>query len=166
MIMSKAELLTALTHESKVLLHLAGKVDRTQLDYRPTPKQRSTLEMLRYMGMMGPEIVKYAFAVTPSFDDWAKATEAAGQRDYDQAVAMIAALPETYDALLAKVPEAEFRTEITDFDEQQTSRGAFLVNLVIGGHAAYRTQIFCYLKACGQENLTSANLWSGMDMPA
>ncbi len=166
MIMTKAELLSALTHESKVLLHLAGKVDRTQLDYRPTPKQRSTLEMLRYMGMMGPEIVKYAFAVTPSFDDWTKATEAAGQRDYDQAVAKIAALPETYDALLANVPDAEFRTEITDFDEQKTSRGAFLVNLVIGGHAAYRTQIFCYLKACGQENLTSANLWSGMDMPA
>ena len=29
-------------------------MDRAQLDYRPTPTQRTTLELLRYMAIMGP----------------------------------------------------------------------------------------------------------------
>ena len=41
------------------------------------------------------------------------------------------------------------------------SRGAFIVNLVLSGSAAYRTQIFLYLKACGREELSTANLWGG-----
>jgi hypothetical protein len=46
-----------------------------------------------------------------------------------------------------------------------TSRGAFIVNLLMGGHAAYRTQLFLYLKACGREELGTMNLWGGMDAP-
>ena len=34
---------------------------------------------------------------------------------------------------------------------------------VLGGHAAYRTQLFMYLKACGQEHLGTVNLWRGAD---
>ncbi|MCX6599281.1 MAG: hypothetical protein NTV70_23255, partial [Acidobacteria bacterium] len=45
-------------------------------------------------------------------------------------------------------------------------RGAMLVSMVLSGHAAYRTQLFCYLKACGREELGTANLWMGMDAPA
>jgi hypothetical protein len=38
--------------------------------------------------------------------------------------------------------------------------------MVLCGHAAYRTQLFCYLKACGREELTTMNLWAGVDPPA
>ena len=48
----------------------------------------------------------------------------------------------------------------------KTTRGAFIVNMVLGGHAAYRTQLFCYLKACGREELGTSNLWRGVDPPA
>src|SRR2546422_1902679 len=41
-------------NEVRILVHLAGKVDKSKLDYRPTPKQRSTLELLQYMAIMGP----------------------------------------------------------------------------------------------------------------
>jgi len=49
MVLTKRELVAALHNEVRILLHLAGKVDRTQLHYRPTPKQRSTIELLRYL---------------------------------------------------------------------------------------------------------------------
>ena len=48
---------------------------------------------------------------------------------------------------------------------RKSSRGALLVNLVLGGHAAYRTQLFCYLKACGRDELNTMNLWAGADGP-
>jgi hypothetical protein len=47
----------------------------------------------------------------------------------------------------------------------KTTRGAFLVNLVLCGCAAYRTQLFVYLKACGREELSTLNLWAGIDAP-
>ena len=47
-----------------------------------------------------------------------------------------------------------------------TTRGAFIVKYVLGGHAAYRTQLFLYLKACGHDELATSNLWSGADPPA
>ena len=46
MVLTKSELITSLQHEVHILLHLAGKIDRAALDYRPSPKQRSTIELL------------------------------------------------------------------------------------------------------------------------
>jgi hypothetical protein len=43
------------------------------------------------------------------------------------------------------------------------TRGVLLVRLVLSGHAAYRTQLFCYLKSCGREELNTMNLWTGTD---
>src|SRR3981189_3680002 len=54
MVLTKEELISSLRREVRILLHLAGKVDKSKLDYRPTPKQRSTLELLQYMAIMGP----------------------------------------------------------------------------------------------------------------
>ena len=41
------------------------------------------------------------------------------------------------------------------------SRGSHIVSLVLGGHAAYRTQLFLYLKANGRDELNTYNLWGG-----
>jgi hypothetical protein len=46
---------------------------------------------------------------------------------------------------------------------RKASRGSLIVNLVLCHYAAYRMQLFLYLKACGREELNSRNLWTGMD---
>ena len=46
MVLTKAELIGSLQHEVNILLHLADKVDARSMDYRPTPKQRSTIDWL------------------------------------------------------------------------------------------------------------------------
>jgi hypothetical protein len=53
-VLTKDELITNLQHEVRVLLHLTSKVDPATLDYRPSAKQRSMLELLQYMVIMGP----------------------------------------------------------------------------------------------------------------
>ena len=65
---------------------------------------------------------------------------------------------------MAGVSDAELRGEIEMFGNR-TTRGAFIVNLVLCGCAAYRTQLFLYLKACGREELGTMNLWAGVDAP-
>jgi hypothetical protein len=166
MVLTKQELIAALQHEVRILVHLAGKVDRSHLGYRPTPTQRSTLELLQYLSMMGPTIVRYAKTNSTDPALWGDAKTAADARDFDQTVAAIAAQGDEYAALLGDMTDADFRGDLMGFDGSKTSRGAFIVNLVLGGCAAYRTQLFCYLKSCGRDELSTMNLWAGIDAPA
>ena len=64
--------------------------------------------------------------------------------------------------MLAPWTEAEMRSEINMFGNV-TTRGAALVNMVLCGYAAYRMQLFLYLKAMGREELNTINLWGGAD---
>lgn len=165
MVLTKAELVGALQNEVRIVLHLAGKIDRAKLDYRPTPKQRSTIELVRYLSMMGPVIAKSIAAGAFDEDAWTAAERAAAARDLEQALEAIAAQKETYATLLAGVSDADLRAEIEMFGEKG-SRGAFLVNLLLCSCTAYRMQLFLYLKASGREELNSTNLWGGVDPPA
>jgi len=62
--------------------------------------------------------------------------------------------------------DADFRAQMTGFDGKQVSKGMFINQLVVSGHAAYRTQLFLYLKSCGRDELSTYNLWQGVDAPA
>jgi hypothetical protein len=164
MALTKSELISSLQNEVRILLHLVSKIDRTKADYRPTPKQRSIVELLKYLSIMGPSLVKAAKAGTFDPAVWSEAEKTAAARDFDQTVAAIAAQTDTYAALLGEVSDADLRATITMFGNP-TTRGAFIVNLALCGHAAYRTQLFGYLKACGREELSTMNLWAGIDAP-
>ncbi len=165
MVLTKSELVSSLQNEVRILLHLATKIDRAKLDYRPTPKQRSTLELLKYLSMMGPVIIEAA--KSGGFDPaaWTAAEKAADARSFDETLAAIGAQTQGYATLLADVSDADLRREIEMFG-QRSSLGSFLVNTVLCGCAAYRTQLFVYLKACGRVELSTMNLWGGMDAPA
>jgi hypothetical protein len=164
-VLTKAELIGSLQHEVRILLHLASKIDRSKLDYRPTPKQRSTLELLQYLSIMGPALVQVAQAGTFDPAAWTTIEKAAAARDFDQTLAEIGRHTDMYATLLGGMSDADFRSEVDMFGSK-TSRGAFIVNLVLCGCAAYRTQLFLYLKACGREELSTMNLWAGADAPA
>jgi len=164
MVLTTPELIGSLQNEVRILLHLAGKVDRAKLDYRPTPRQRSTLELLQYLSIMGPALVEVAQAGAFDPPKWTALENAAKARDFDQTLAAIADHTDRYAALLGGMSDADFRSEVEMFG-QKTTRGAFIVNMVLSGCAAYRTQLFNYLKACGREELSTMNLWGGMDAP-
>jgi hypothetical protein len=165
MVMTKPELIGSLQNEVRILQHLITKIDRDKLDYRPTPKQRSTLELLQYLTIMGPELIKATKAGTFNPETWTTAEKTAYSRDFDQTVAALAAHKDGYAKLLGEWSDADFRGEIEMFGSKST-RGAFITNMVLGGCSAYRTQLFLYLKSSGREELNTYNLWAGMDPPA
>jgi hypothetical protein len=165
MVLTKPELIGSLQHEVHILVHLASKIEPTMVDYRPTPKQRSTIELLKYLVAMGPALIDAAKAGKFDPDAWTVRANAAAAMDFNQTVAALAAQREIYATMLGDMSDADFRTEIEMFG-RKTSRGAFIVNMVLGGCAAYRTQLFLYLKACGREELSTMNLWAGVDAPA
>ena len=164
MVLTKSELVASLQNEVRILLHLAGKLEPQMIDYRPTAKQRSSLELLRYLTVMGPILIKSC--KTGAFDvpAWTEADKAAQARDFQQTLAALAAQTEIYATLLADFSDADFRGEIEMFG-RKTTRGNFLVNTVLSACAAYRMQLFLYLKTCGREELNTMNLWAGVDAP-
>jgi len=163
--MTKEELIGSLQNEVRILLHLAGEIDRKWLDYRPTPKQRSILELLRYLVSMGPMLIRSVKAGAFDVPGWNASVAEANLMDFDQVLAAIQTQSNTYAELLAGCSDADFREGIDLFGSGKASRGSVIINMVLCGCAAYRTQLFIYLKACGREELNTMNLWMGMDAP-
>jgi hypothetical protein len=118
------------------------------------------------MTIMGPGLVQAAKTGAFDRDAWVEANKAAEARDWNQTVAVIKKQGDDYAKLLADMSDADLRAEMTGFDGNKISKGKFLVDLVLAGHAAYRTQLFCYLKSCGRDELGTMNLWQGVDAPA
>ncbi|HEY2380643.1 MAG TPA: hypothetical protein VGK48_05615 [Terriglobia bacterium] len=165
MVLSKEELIASLQNEVRILLHLAGKIDRSKLDYRPMLKQRSTIELLRYLVCMGPMLVRATKAGAFDQAAWQAAIAEANAMNFDQVLGAIDKQSSLYAELLNGFSEQDFRSEVDMFGNGKTTRGAFLVNLVLSGCAAYRTQLFLYLKAGGRDELNTMNLWGGVDAP-
>jgi len=165
MVLTKDELIGSLQNEVRILLHLAGKIDRNKLDYRPTAKQRSTLELLRYLVVMGPMLIRGVKAGKFDPAAWGAAVNEANAMNFDQVLGAIENHRATYAQLLSEFSEADFRKDVDLFGSGKSSSGAVIVNMVLGGHAAYRTQLFLYLKSSGREELNTMNLWAGIDAP-
>ena len=91
--------------------------------------------------------------------------EAANGLDFDAVVKSLESQAAFYSSTLGAMSETDFAKQV-DLFGQSSSSGSLIVNLVLSGHAAYRTQLFLYLKACGREELGTYNLWGGMDAPA
>jgi hypothetical protein len=166
MVLTRSELIDALRDEVRILVHLAGKIDRSMLDYRPTPKQRSTLELLRYMAIMGPTqlavIEKGVFDRPTLSGTWSPAEARANAMTFDEALAAVELQADDYARILGGWSDEFFRSPVDRFG-RKVSRGSLVISLVVSGHAAYRTQLFLYLKANGREELSTVNLCAGID---
>jgi hypothetical protein len=168
MVLTKNELIAALEHEVRILLHLAAKADPAQLDYRPTAKQRSTLELLRYLAIMGPIHLRGVLAPAFDMDEWRNAWRtgeaAANAMNREQATQAIGRQSALFTELLGACSDGDLRAQIEMFG-RTASRGSMIVSLVLSHYAAYRMQLFLYLKASGREELNTMNLWVGIDTP-
>ncbi len=166
MVLTKDELISALRGEIKLWLHLASRVDPAKLDYRPTPKQRSLLELLQYMTIMGPIHLRGAIRGTAERKEWGHIwnTEEARAKvmNLEEVKDAIAKQPALFAELLGACSDADLRAEVEMFG-RKASRGSMIVSLVLTHYAAYRMQLFLYLKGCGREELHTMNRWAGMD---
>lgn len=163
MILTKSELIALLQREVRILQHLITKIEPAMLEYRPTPKQRSTIELLKYLTNMGPTLVRYAKGQPLGAAEMTAVVETANARSFDETVSVLASHADVYVRLLADMSDDDFRADVAGFDGLPVTRGQFMVYHVLGQSAAYRMQLFQYLKACGREELNTMNLWVGVD---
>lgn len=166
MSLTASEILGILQNEIRVLGHLGSKVEPAMLDYRPSAKQRSLLELLQYLAIMPPIHIRAIQAGVFDMESWRKTwgeqQAIAKSMDLQQCRDAIARHGALFADVLHSLSESDLRTEFEMFGSR-SSRAAKLITLVVSHLAAYRMQLFLYLKACGLENLNTMNLWAGRD---
>jgi len=166
MVLTKDELIAAFQKEVQIFVHLISKVDPAKIEYRPSAKQRSVLELVRYMTIMAPAMIESIkggdFSREAMGAIWGTRETASKAMNWEQAVAAVGRQSDEITREVGGWTDAEFRSEISMFGQVMT-RGAAMVNMVLCGYAAYRMQLFLYLKAMGREELNTINLWMGAD---
>ncbi len=168
MVLTKDELIGALQNEVRILLHLISKVDLDKLDYRPTANQRSTLKLVQYLAIMAPIHLRTILA--PGFDmnawrrGWSTSEASAKSMSLEDAKMAIGEQSDLFRERLSACSDADFGAELEMFGAR-SSRGSWIVSLMLCHYAAYRMQLFHYLKSSGRDELNTLNLWAGMDGP-
>lgn len=166
MVLTKEEAIGALQEEVRIILHLASKVEPKMLDYRPSPKQRSLLELLQYLVVMAPVQLKTIVAGDFTMDSfrarWQPAEAKAKAMSLEEAKASIGKQSALFPELIGQLSDADLRAEVELFG-RKASRGFWIVRLLLCHYSAYRMQLFLYLKACGRGELSTMNLWMGAD---
>jgi hypothetical protein len=115
--------------------------------------------------VMGPALIASIRSGVFDTTIWQAALADASRLTFDEALAAIGKQSRQYAALIAEFSDDDLRSEVQMF-YRTGSRGSIIVNIVLCHHTAYRTQLFLYLKACGRDELGTANLWAGMDAAA
>ena len=120
MVLNKSELISALQNETRILAHLATKVEPSMLAYRPTPKQRSTLEWFQYLSIMGKRLVIDGRAGMFNAEAWTAAEKAAFAGSFDETVAAIKDLGPFYAKAVSEISDEDFRKQVTFFGTTQS----------------------------------------------
>src|SRR5580698_11489410 len=119
MVLTKDELIAAFQKEVHILNHLVGKVDPAKIDYRPSAKQRSVLELIQYMTVMAPAMTESikggVFTQEAMGAIWGTRDAASKAMNWEQAVAAVGRQSDELTRYIGGWTDADFRSDINMF---------------------------------------------------
>ncbi|MBA3699130.1 MAG: hypothetical protein H0W78_09765 [Planctomycetes bacterium] len=157
---TKAAFLKSIALEAKIIKHLVTQIPTGQADWRMTPPQRSTIELIRFLSFMPYASVE--FALTQGWDKWeGHETRAKDLQSADFPKAMDKQI-KGITKLLAKLNDGALKRKTTKhWNGTKMTLGDALVAMVLSTMVAYRMQLFLQVKASGAPQLTSSDCWQG-----
>lgn len=164
-VITKDDLLTSMTLECDIALHLHSKLTPQAAGYRPSTDQRSTTELLRYLAICGiagtTSMVKGDWKLFAAFRERSAALEvkdfpAAMTRQKEELAALFAGItPEQFATQQAPMPGGAVTLPL----------GVAILNGPFKWLAAYKLELFVYAKASGAHDISTSNAWRGVDTP-
>jgi hypothetical protein len=157
---TKQQYLDSYLREIDIIKHLAEKVTPAMLEYRPTPGQRSMLELMQYLGQVSGTVMTVFIHPDQNYAELKKAGDLV-----------------TFENFTSKMDEqaqmvTDLITPLTD-DQLASEVSFFGMNHPLNIHllnalkwiTAYKMQLFLYIKANGVDTIGTSNVWGGKDMP-
>lgn len=158
--MNRDEILDLMLRECDICVHLYGKIPPGGMEFRLSPPQRSTAELLRYLTYIGVAAVNCF--VTGSWDPYSvfeKAAETLDPKDFPAAMERQKA---GLRAQFAELTEADLtRKRFAMPWGVELALGPAIVSLAYASLVAYRMQLFLQAKAAGNAALGTADCWQG-----
>lgn len=147
--------------EARIIKHLATKVSKDIGDYRPSSSQRSTLELMQYLSATGSTTMKVMLTEnTKAGEDYIAFKEGVTLENFAEKMDMqLADMKEMF----LKMSDEDLKKEF-DYYGLRT-KAEHLFENTLKGFAAYRMQLFLYVKANGVD-VNTYNVWVGMDDPS
>ena len=161
--LDKNQMLDSLIREGRIAKHLLGKLPEGAQNYRPTPGQRSALELARYIAMCGIGGARAMYDMHwEGYKDWVAKTSDLTFEELPAAIdAQAEALREFFDGLT----EEEFATKMVKLPTgEEMTLACALLEVSVKWMTAYRMQLFLYCKQAGNEDIWTPNCWGGVDM--
>ncbi len=159
---TKQQIWDSFKRELSIIKHLAEKVPVGQEHHKPTEKQRTTLELLQYLGAMGVGMLAaIAAGDAAGFAPYADRSKEVTVENFAEMIDQEEGeMKEIYDAFT----DAALAEDITLFGRTQ-SRAVFILEH-LKTMTGYKMQLFLYAKASGSEHIGTSNVWGGVDAPA
>lgn len=160
---TKEQFIKTIQHETNVCKHLYSKMTPEALDYRPTPGQRSMLELLQYLTTL--VIVPAKAIVSNDWNHVRDDLERAKSMNAGQFCEAMDKQCEELVRLIADVSENDLLEKTAQTPMGPFQLGEALVLFPMKFIACYRMQMFLYLKAAGVSDIGTYNCWRGVDKP-
>jgi hypothetical protein len=162
---TKADIISSIAKELRIIAHLTSKLQPAQLAFRFTPGQRSTQELLEYLAVTAEGVI--SAQLTGSWAVWEKREEEVKGLDLARFPAAFAAQQQAVESLLAPFSESQFAAKrVVNFQGKDVALAEALFEGIVKQLVGYKTQLFLQAKAAGLSGLGSANLWRGEDAAA
>ena len=161
--LAKDDIRDLIFKEIDICLHLFGQIPAGGMDYRPTPEQRSTLELLRYISVCA--IGGSRAMADGTWEAWAGFAERADAMAPEDFPAAMATQREELSAFFAGITQEELETRMatTPMGTELTLERA-LVELPLAWMIGYRMQLFLYAKQAGNADIWTPDCWVGISM--
>jgi hypothetical protein len=164
MIYTQSNFIQSIEQEFTILKHLAEKIPSGTDGYKPTEKQRTTLELLQYLSTIFSAFVEVVYkndvTLFPELtaDSATTTVENFGEK-MDAQLAL-------FKTRLAQFTDADFAEVVNIYGGGDKTKAVYLIDWITKWAAAYKTQLFLYIKSSGNTSIGTMNLWAGMDMPS
>jgi hypothetical protein len=160
---TKQNLIDSVANEFRIIKHLALKIPADTEGYKPSEGQRTTLELLQYLSTIIASATKVILAGTT--DAYKTLPMTSAETTIANFAEMMDKQFEDFTATMELFTEEELSKVINIYMMGDKTKGVYLVENLLKWLAAYKTQLFLYIKASGNTSLGTSNLWGGMDMP-
>lgn len=161
---TKDNLITMISNEFRIIKHLAEKVPEHTDGYRPTEKQRSTLELMQYLSGIFKAITQTIYADDVSI--FGNFMDTINKTTMENFAEVMDTQEKEVIEIINKFTDEDLATTMNMFNQGEKTKGVYLVESIIKFVSAYKMQLFLYIKASGNASLGTSNVWGGMDMPA
>lgn len=159
--MYKHQLLQNLQREIFLLKQLAPLIEERDLDFRPAEKMRSTMELMQYLSGIGATMLRWFVINDLTPEEWVKIREYRKTLTLENFKDRLDEQMEDIVKYMNMINEEDLvKVEVMLPSKEKMVLGTAIINAPIKWLAAYRMQLFMYLKMNGRSEISTREAWT------